>query len=98
MSMLPMRAAMDPGPFFGLIGLIAVLGVVVVRPLVRAYAERLRGKSQDATLDSGDVEALRDDLDHLRRQVSELAERQDFAERLLAQAREKGLLQAPKDP
>ena len=43
------------------------------------------------------VEVLREEVASLRQEVAELAERQDFAERLLAQAREKGLLQAPRD-
>ncbi len=33
----------------------------------------------------------------VRQQVAELAERQDFTERLLGQARERGLLNAPKE-
>jgi hypothetical protein len=98
MPVLPSRAAMDPGPFFAAVALVGVLGVTVLAPLARAFAERLRGKSRDAALDNGEVDALRDELHSLRQQVSELAERQDFAERLLAQAREKGLLSAPKEP
>jgi hypothetical protein len=40
---------------------------------------------------------MREELTGLRQQVSELAERQDFTERLLAQARERGLLNPPKE-
>ena len=79
------------------LGVFAVLGVIVLGPIGRAFADRLRGKARDAGLDSGEVEAMRDELHSLRQQVAELAERQDFAERLLAQAREKGGLPAPKD-
>jgi hypothetical protein len=79
--------------------LMTALGVfgVAFSPIGRALADRLRGRQQDAALDSGEVEALRDELTVVRQQVAELAERQDFTERLLAQAREKGLLQAPKE-
>ena len=97
MQVVPSVAAMDPGPFFAAVALFGILGVTVLAPLARAFAERLRGKSRDSALDSREVEALRDELYKLGQQVSELAERQDFAERLLAQAREKGLLSAPKD-
>jgi len=89
----------DPGPvivsvafFVMLLGSFAMFG-----PIGRAIAERLRGKGRDRALDSGEVEALRDELYSLRQQVSDLAERQDFSERMLAQAREKGLLPAPKN-
>src|SRR5712692_9589892 len=59
----------------------------------RAVAERIRGKSASA---GGDVraelaehkEALDQELEAVRREVAELAERMDFAERLLAKNRE----------
>jgi len=64
-------------------------------PIGRAIAERLRGKHLDDT-PSEEVLDLRDHVATLQQQVNELAERQDFAERLLAQAKERGLLGAPK--
>lgn len=65
-------------------------------PIGRAIAERLRGhKGQPPA--SEDLEEIRDHLQSLQQQMSELAERQDFAERLLAQAREKGALGSGKD-
>ena len=79
------------------LALFVFLGVVVLGPIGRAFAERLRGKSREPALDSAEVEALRDELTSMRQQVAELAERQDFTERLLAQARERGLLNAPKE-
>ncbi len=62
-------------------------------PIGRAVADRIRGKSASA---GGDVrtqlaeqrEALDQELEAVRREVAELAERMDFAERLLAQNRE----------
>ena len=87
----------DPSEIIAAIGAFAVMAFIVVGPIGRAFADRLRGKAKGPALDSGEVEALKDELYNLRQQVSELAERQDFSERLLAQAREKGLLQAPKE-
>jgi hypothetical protein len=63
-------------------------------PIGRALADRIRGKS--ATLGGADVrtelvehkEALDQELEAVRREVAELAERLDFAERLLAKNRE----------
>ena len=45
-----------------------------------------------------EVESLREEMTGMRHQLDEQAERQDFAERLLTQARERGLLQGPKEP
>jgi len=79
--------------------LMLTLGTVGVSfsPLGRALADRLRGRGRDPALDAGEVDALRDEVQGLRHHMEELAERQDFTERLLAQARERGQLQAPKD-
>jgi hypothetical protein len=82
--------------FVVLMTALGVLGVAF-SPIGRALADRLRGARPDAALDSGEFEALREELQGLRQQLADLAERQDFAERLLAQVREKGLLQAPKE-
>jgi hypothetical protein len=68
-----------------------MLGVIAFSPIGKAIAERLRGRRLDGP--SGeDLDEIRDHLQSLQQQVGELAERQDFAERLLAQAREKGVL------
>ena len=69
-----------------------MVGVVSFSPIGRALAERLRHRPGENVLPSEELEELRDQLTVLRQQVSELAERQDFAERLLAQARERGAL------
>src|SRR5438874_9051309 len=63
-------------------------------PIGRAVADRIRGKS--ASAGGGDLrtelaeqkDALDQELEAVRREVEELAERMDFAERLLAQNRE----------
>jgi hypothetical protein len=89
----------DPGPVIASVAFfITVLGgFVILGPIGRAFAERLRGKSRERALDTGEADALREELADLRREVAELAERQDFSERMLAQARDKGLLPAPKE-
>jgi len=46
---------------------------------------------------AGEVEGLRDEVAGLRRELDDAQNRLDFTERLLAQARERGLLNAPKD-
>ena len=71
----------------------AMLGVIAFK----AIADRLRGRSDRTALPAEEVEEMRDQLQALQQQVSELAERQDFAERLLAQAREKGAIGPAKE-
>ncbi|HXY18403.1 MAG TPA: hypothetical protein VEH83_00230 [Gemmatimonadales bacterium] len=44
-----------------------------------------------------EVESLREELTGMRRELDDAQNRLDFTERLLAQAREKGLLNAPKE-
>ncbi len=89
---------MDPAEVVAAFGFFAVIAFVVAGPIGRAFADRLRGTSHVQSRESLEqLEALREELRGVRQQVDELAERQDFTERLLAQAREKGLLQAPKE-
>ena len=87
----------DLAPLIASLGFFAVCGAVILGPIGRAFAERLRGKGTTTSLDAAELDALRDELTEVRRQIGELAERQDFTERLLAQARERGLLNAPKE-
>lgn len=72
----------------------AALFLIGFSPIGRAVADRIRGKH--ALVDFEEVRAelaeAREtqgaELDQVRQQVAELAERLDFAERLLAQQRE----------
>lgn len=57
-------------------------------PVGRALAERIRGKGGSAP----DPQVY-EELDHLRQDVTELQERLDFAERMLAKGREAGQLE-----
>ena len=62
-------------------------------PVGRAFADRIRGKhglpeAEDLRAEIGEQqEAVVEELQQVRREVAELAERLDFAERLLAQRR-----------
>ena len=70
-----------------LIPIVSVAGffawMIALSPVGKAYAERLRSRNQEAGSPAGQEEILQS-LDDLRRQVAELAERVDFAERMLA--------------
>ncbi len=70
------------------------VSMIAFHPIGKALADRIRGRS----LPAGDVAELQAEVAALREQVSELAERQDFTERMLAQARDKGLLGAGQPP
>jgi len=86
---------------------VAVSAVGVVGALVRRIAgsPRHRGLgagSSDPGPESvrqlaGEVDALRDEVTGLRRELDEAQNRLDFTERLLGQAKERGLLKAPKE-
>ena len=68
-----------------------VTGCTVVIMLTRALVHRLRGPAPPQ-VDARDLEEIRAQLADLQSQIGEVTERQDFAERVLAQAREKGVL------
>lgn len=88
-------------PIFGMITGIVITGFFVIGPIGRAIGRvilHLFGVDRSAGLSAGevaDVRALLEEqgnrLESQQREMSELAERLDFAERLLAKAREKGL-------
>ncbi|OGT93902.1 MAG: hypothetical protein A2083_02075 [Gemmatimonadetes bacterium GWC2_71_9] len=81
----------------GILAILLIFGggtavAISFSPIGRAIAERLRRRPGEAAPHSEEMDEVRDQLAALQQQVSELAERQDFAERLLAQARERGAL------
>ena len=87
-------------PLIGVIGGMIVAGVVLYAffksDIAAAMAERIRGglhrrKGIDTAGDEPRVAQLGERVDQLHGQVAELAERLDFAERLLAQKRERTL-------
>ena len=81
-----------------------IMGVTVIMiaysPVMRALGTRIMHGRMPAPgstpLPDPRVEDLIDDSAVLRRQVEEMQERVDFAERMLAQVKERGLLAAPK--
>lgn len=59
-------------------------GFWVLRPLAHALAKRI-GAGARPPIDSHALEEMRDEMRQLREEVTQLAERVDFAERALAQ-------------
>ena len=60
----------------------------VLRPIGAAVAKRIAGEHRPPPDDAGDHEQILSELQQLRHEVGELAERVDFTERLLARERE----------
>lgn len=82
-----------------LVAATVMVGIVFLGPVGRAIADGIRhllGARKGA--ESAELEPLREEVAALQHRVAELEERQDFAERLLAQARERGLLAGPPQP
>ena len=78
----------------GVLAIIFIFGggtlfLLSVSPIGKAYAERMRARTLESAPPDPQVLA---ELDELRAQVSELHERMDFAERLLAQRKEEAQL------
>ena len=88
--------------FIAMVGAAAIMAIVFLGPVGRALADGLRhllgAGRRDAGADAAGLEAVREEVATLQHRVAELEERQDFAERLLAQARERGLLAGPSAP
>jgi hypothetical protein len=84
-------------PVFGMITGIVITGLVIIGPPGRAVGSIITywlggGRKKQEALPSGDLDEVHDRLDALQQQLAELAERQEFTERLLAKARqERGL-------
>jgi hypothetical protein len=65
-------------------------GCILLYPLVRALAERIRGPADSAVRD--ELQGVREDVvqegQHRDRAIAELSERVDFLERFIAKQRE----------
>jgi hypothetical protein len=75
------------------------LFLLSISPIGKAIAERIRAKGAPGDLGSQLAqhrEALGEELDAVRREVAELAERVDFTERLLAKQRQAERLAPPR--
>jgi Tfp pilus assembly protein PilO len=77
--------------------LCTTVGIVLMSwPIVRAVARRMEGKTREDPALRGEVEQLRDrlaEMEALHVRLSDLEERVDFTERVLAQ--QKGMGQLP---
>ena len=60
----------------------------VLRPVAAAVAKRIAGEHRRAEPDHEETEELRAELQQARQEIADLAERMDFAERLLAKPRD----------
>jgi hypothetical protein len=74
----------------------AVLGALLY-PIARAYARRLEGSTPSPALreELAEISARLDSLQHGQERMAELEGRLDFAERLLAQQRERDPARLP---
>jgi hypothetical protein len=73
----------------GILAIVLIFGGGVVAalsfsPIGRAIADRIRGRA----VASGTDPAVLEELDRLRQEMTELQERVDFAERMLAQGKQ----------
>jgi hypothetical protein len=60
----------------------------VLRPVAAAVAKRIAGEHRKPGMDPDERDEILAELQHVRQEVAELAERMDFAERLLAKPRD----------
>ena len=103
----PPGPALDPNfvvtelaPVFGFVAF-AIFALVALRwlvksPVAEAIAERIRARTRDRFGDTREIEServatLEAHVSSLQGQLSELAERVDFAERVLAELRDRRL-------
>lgn len=73
-----------------------IVAFLAFGPIGRAIAAKITRNSlaTPGAEFAGQLEAMEEKLEEVTQQVSELAERQDFTERLLAKQRERGALGA----
>jgi hypothetical protein len=85
---------------FSMFALVFIVWFISHGPIGKAIGEvisRLFGGSRAPKELGGELEQLRSRVEGLERQLGELAERQDFAERMLAQARRDKVLPGAGD-
>lgn len=78
-------------PIAGMLTGVLIVGMIFLGPVGRAIGDVVRhllggGRKEPQAL-PGELDELRERLDTVQHQLSELAERQDFAERMLARVR-----------
>ena len=88
-------------PIIGMLTGVVITGFVVLGPIGRAIGDVVRhlfgaGK-KDAALATGDLDEVLGRLDQIHQQLGEIAERQDFTDRMLAQIRKDRALSGGSD-
>lgn len=95
---------MDPGALLGLLLPIGAVAILLAAIIMGSKKDIARMRLEEARLrgpggaNSEEVQALRNELENLRRELSELGERVDFAERLLARGRSPDFTQRELGP
>lgn len=89
-------------PIFGMATGIIITGFIALGPVGRAIGDVVRhmfgAKSKDApAIGSGDMDELISRLDGIQQQLGDIAERQDFTDRMLAQVRKDRVLPGGSD-
>jgi len=85
---------------FAMLGLVFVTYAIARGPIgaaIGAAIRRMAGEESQPAALPGQLDAMRAEIDHLHAQVGELAERQDFSERMLAQVRKERQLPGAAD-
>ena len=82
---------MNPGEVLALVAVVGGL-VFVFRPVVLAISKRIAGEHRKPGLEPAERDEILSELQQVREEVAELAERMDFAERLLAKQSDTGRL------
>jgi len=67
-------------------------GFWVIRPVAAAIAKRIAGEHRRPGIEPAERDEILEELQRVREELTELAERMDFAERLLAKQSEGGRL------
>lgn len=88
-------------PVFGMLTGMVITGLLVIGPVGRAVGDVIRhlfgAHKKEAAALPGEMDELRERVDTLQQQVAELADRQEFAERMLAQVRKERQLPGAAD-
>lgn len=82
---------MSPGEIAALV-IIFGGGFWLIRPVATAIAKRIAGEHRRPGIETAERDELLQELQQVREELTELAERMDFAERLLAKQGEGGRL------
>jgi hypothetical protein len=105
---LPPEVIFGPGgmgewiPIAGMLTGVVITAMFIMGPIGKAIGAVIRhwlggGRSAENALPSEDIDELHARLDALQKQVGELAERQDFTDRMLAQVRREKALPGASD-